>query len=42
MDFRIAEEHLAVVESVEKFSRNEMLPLARELDEKSEFSMPLW
>ncbi len=42
MDFRIAEEHLAVVESVEKFARNEMMPLARELDEKSEFSMPLW
>lgn len=42
MDFKIPEEHLAIVKSVEKFATNEMLPLAQMLDEKGEFSMPLW
>jgi alkylation response protein AidB-like acyl-CoA dehydrogenase len=42
MDFRKSEEDLAIEASVEKFARNEMAPLARELDEKGEFSMELW
>lgn len=39
MDFRKSEEHLAIEASVEKFARQEMAPLAKELDEKGEFSM---
>ena len=42
MDFRKSEEHLAIEASVEKFARQEMAPLAKELDEKGEFSMELW
>ncbi|HPF44199.1 MAG TPA: acyl-CoA dehydrogenase family protein [Syntrophomonadaceae bacterium] len=42
MDFNKSEEHLAIEASIEKFARNEMAPLARELDEKSEFPMELW
>lgn len=42
MDFSKSEEHLAIEAAMEKFARNEMAPLARELDEKSEFSMDLW
>jgi alkylation response protein AidB-like acyl-CoA dehydrogenase len=42
MDFKKSEEHLAIEASIEKFARNEMAPLARELDDKSEFSMELW
>ena len=42
MDFRKSEEHLAIEASGEKFARQEMAPLAKELDEKGEFSMELW
>lgn len=42
MDFTISEQHRIVADNVEKFARKEMLPLGRELDEKGEFSMPLW
>ena len=42
MDFSKSEEHLAIEASIEKFARNEMAPLARELDDKSEFSWDLW
>ncbi|HEX3012312.1 MAG TPA: acyl-CoA dehydrogenase family protein [Syntrophomonadaceae bacterium] len=42
MDFSKNEEQLAIEASIEKFARKEMAPLARELDEKSEFSMDLW
>ena len=42
MEFTVDEQHRIVAENVEKFARKEMLPLARELDEKGEFSMPLW
>jgi alkylation response protein AidB-like acyl-CoA dehydrogenase len=42
MDFTVSEQHRIVAENVEKFARKEMLPLAEELDEKGEFSMPLW
>ncbi|MDQ5987054.1 MAG: Acyl-CoA dehydrogenase [Syntrophus sp. SKADARSKE-3] len=42
MDFTISDQHRILVENVEKFARKEMFPLAEELDEKGEFSMPLW
>lgn len=42
MDFNKSEEHLAIEASIEKFARKEMAPLARELDERSEFPWDLW
>lgn len=42
MDFSKTDEQLAIEETVEKFARNEMAPLAREMDEKGEFNFELW
>lgn len=42
MDFNKTPEHIAVEETIEKFARNEMAPVARELDAKAEFSWDLW
>lgn len=42
MDFNKTSEQLALEQTIEKFARNEMAPLAREADEKGEFPWPLW
>ena len=41
MDFNLSEEHKLIRETVRDFAEREVKPLAKDLDEKGEFSIEL-